>query len=62
MGIKGLKYMNKVDLEKDAATEPFLHVRSLGNRLTLHETAADNTQNRWHPDSTNCPSKLYLSS
>lgn len=32
MGIKGLKYMNKVDLEKDAATEPFLHVRYLGNR------------------------------
>jgi hypothetical protein len=27
MPVKGLKYMNKVDLEKDAATEPFLHVR-----------------------------------
>lgn len=26
MPTKGLRYVNKVDLEKDAATEPFLHV------------------------------------
>jgi formamidase len=30
--------------------------------LTTDATAADNTQNRWHPDSTNCPSEPSPSS
>lgn len=41
MPTKGLRYMNKVDLDKDAATESFLHVcfleakiRCIRQRLT----------------------------
>jgi hypothetical protein len=31
MPTKGLRYTNKVDLEKEAATDKFLHVRSPGS-------------------------------
>jgi hypothetical protein len=38
MPVKGLKYMNKVDLEKDAATEPFLHVRLPGQSSSQYHS------------------------
>jgi hypothetical protein len=31
MPTKGLRYTNKVDLEKEAATDKFLHVRAPGD-------------------------------
>lgn len=33
MPTKGLRYVNKVNLDKDAATEPFLHVSMLATRI-----------------------------
>jgi hypothetical protein len=36
MPTKGLRYMNKVDLEKEAATDPILHVRA--SQLTRADT------------------------
>lgn len=40
MPTKGLRYMNKVDVEKDAATDTFLHVRPR-SFMALVDTAID---------------------